>query len=49
MLIEINKKELIIFRRFVKKSYPNECCGFLIGTKYKKKIFVTVGSHDAVK
>jgi proteasome lid subunit RPN8/RPN11 len=33
MLVQISKKELRKFRNFVKISYPNECCGFLIGYK----------------
>lgn len=40
MLVEINKKELKKFLDFVKNSYPNECCGFLIGTETKAKTTV---------
>lgn len=38
--VEINKKELNKFRKFVKISYPKECCGFLLGVELVTKICI---------
>lgn len=33
MKVEVNKKELTKFRKFLKTMYPKEGCGFLIGVE----------------
>ncbi len=40
-MVITDKKALNRFRKFAKKSYPLECCGFLIGTEADKTLIVS--------